>query len=235
MPSDAATVLHRGQLTPDLIVAAQAFPGQISHAAIAQLRRLAPLARIVGLLGSWCEGEMRTGSPWPGAVRVYWHQWTPRADRQLRRMVGGRPCAWSLPPTATEEERLLADADPMTTPIRPTDSRGLVLIRSNLPEMAEWLSAMCRRQGFATVRQCDSVSMSAEGVRAAIFDADRFDTQSCAKLKRLTAALRPSPVLALTTFPREEDRRKALEAGAAAVLSKPFLLDDLLELELSSL
>ena len=51
--------------SPDVIVVAQAFPGQFSHQAIDRLRRLAPLARMVGLMGSWCEGEMRTGSPWP--------------------------------------------------------------------------------------------------------------------------------------------------------------------------
>ncbi len=61
----AAAALRAGEVGPDVIVVAQAFPGQFSHEAIDRLRRLAPLARVVGLMGSWCEGEMRTGSPWP--------------------------------------------------------------------------------------------------------------------------------------------------------------------------
>jgi hypothetical protein len=106
----ATAALTEGAIVPDVIVVAQAFPGQFSLSAIASLRRLAPLAPVVGLMGSWCEGEMRSGSPWPGTVRTYWHQWTARCDRQLRCMAGGECCSWTLPPTATDEERLLADA-----------------------------------------------------------------------------------------------------------------------------
>jgi CheY-like chemotaxis protein len=76
----AATALAEGQLVADAIVLAQAFPGQFSHQAVDRLRRLAPLTRVLGLMGSWCEGEMRTGSPWPGAVRTYWHQWPARCE-----------------------------------------------------------------------------------------------------------------------------------------------------------
>ena len=73
----------------DVIVVAQARPGEFSHAGIERLRQSAPLARVVALLGSWCEGEVRSGKPWPAAVRTYWHQWPARADRELRRLALG--------------------------------------------------------------------------------------------------------------------------------------------------
>ena len=170
----AAALLAEGQLVPDVILVAQAFPGQFSHPAIERLRRLAPLAPVVGLLGSWCEGEMRSGRPWPATVRTYWHQWPTRCNRQLRRLAQGECCAWTLPSTATEEERLLADAQcsPHTPcadrdvlgkgsplPGRHTEcadyinQRGLVLIHAQSHEMAQWLSAVCRSRGFATVWQ----------------------------------------------------------------------------------
>jgi CheY-like chemotaxis protein len=38
----------------------------------------------------------------------------------------------------------------------------------------------------------------------------------------------PAPIVALLNFPRVEDRDRALAAGAAAVLSKPVLVEDLL-------
>ena len=79
----AEAALCEGKVMPDLIVIAQTFPGQFSHQAVERLRRLAPLARVVGLMGSWCDGEMRTGSPWPAVVRTYWRQWTARCHRQL--------------------------------------------------------------------------------------------------------------------------------------------------------
>jgi hypothetical protein len=108
--ADTATAaLGKGRVLPDAIVVAEASPGQFSHRAIDGLRRLAPLARILGLMGSWCEGETRSGSPWPAAVRTYWHQWPTRCNRQLRRLALGEACSWALPATATDEERLLTD------------------------------------------------------------------------------------------------------------------------------
>ncbi len=84
----AESMLAQG-LVPDLIVIAQAFPGQVTTEQVERLRRAAPLARVLGLLGSWCEGEARTGRPWPGVIRVYWHQWTPRCRSELRALAQG--------------------------------------------------------------------------------------------------------------------------------------------------
>jgi len=74
----AGALLARGQVVPELIVLAQAYPGQFSEAEVKRLWRLAPLGRVIGLLGSWCEGESRSGRPWPGGIRLYWHQWPAR-------------------------------------------------------------------------------------------------------------------------------------------------------------
>jgi hypothetical protein len=109
--ADTATAaLGEGNVAADVIVVAQAFPAQFSHRAIDGLRRAAPLARVLGLMGSWCEGETRSGSPWPATARTYWHQWPARCNRQLHRLATGETCSWALPPTATDEERLLIDA-----------------------------------------------------------------------------------------------------------------------------
>ncbi len=223
----AMAALAEGEIVPDVIVVVQAFPGQFSHSVLDRLRRLAPLARVIGLLGSWCEGEMRTGSPWPGAVRTYWHQWAIRCDRELRRLAKGEPCAWALPPTATEEERLLADMGE-DWPRR----QGMVVICAQSPEMAEWLSAACRSRGFATVWQRPPITARVEGAAAAIFDGGDLGEGQSQDLDRLVAALHPAPVLALLDFPRVSDRERALSVGAAAIVSKPVAVDDLLwELE----
>ena len=106
----AAAALAEGRILPDVIVVAQAFPGQFSHQAIDRLRRVTPLARVLGVMGSWCEGEMRSGSPWPATVRTYWHQWPARCHREFCRFAKGKSCSWALPLTATEEERLLVES-----------------------------------------------------------------------------------------------------------------------------
>ncbi len=230
----AAAALSEGEVAADVIVVAQAFPGEFSHAALDRLRRLAPLARVLGLLGSWCEGEMRSGRPWPGAIRIYWHQWPPRCDQELGRMGRGESSAWGLPVTATEEERLLLGAD------RPLPKQqGLIAIYSRLPEVHEWLSAALRRRGCSTVWlrppahsvghvPCPTDGMAqVEGATAAIFDGSDCRDHELGQLKRLAAALRPAPIVALLDFPRVEDRNRAIAAGAAAVVSKPLYLDDL--------
>jgi CheY-like chemotaxis protein len=218
----AVSALAAGEVVPEVIVVAQAFPGQVPHGTIDRLRRAAPLARIVGLLGSWCEGEMRSGAPWQGAVRTYWHHWPARGSRELHRLAAGQACAWGLPPTATEEERLLAGMA-----ARWPRRNGVVVIQAKSPEMADWLSAAVRQRGFATVWLRTPDSAKVERAAAAIYDGARFGDEECAELRRLAAAVRPAPVLALLGFPRIEDQRRAIAAGATAVVSKPLSVDDL--------
>ena len=220
--ASAAAALSAGELVPELIVVAEAVPGQVTHAALENLRRLAPLARVVGLLGSWCEGEMRSGTPWPGVARTYWHQWPTRCRRELGRLAAGVRCGWMLPPTATEEERLLADLG-QQWPRR----QGLVVISARWREMAEWLWTACRSRGFATVWQRPPTGARVEGATAAIFDGADLGPEECRELRRLAEVLRPAPVIALSAFPRADDRQRALASGAATILSKPLALDDL--------
>ncbi len=218
----AAAALAAGEVGPELIVVAQAFPNQFSEEAIDRLRRLAPLGRVLGLMGSWCEGEMRTGKPWPAAIRIYWHQWLPRCNRELRRMRRGECSAWGLPITATEEERLLLVADEP-----PPKRQGLVAIHARPFEMEDWLSAACRSRGLATVWLRPPHPARVEGATAAIFDGSDLRGGELEELKHLCGTLRPAPVIALLDFPRIEDYHRALNAGAAVVVSKPLHVDDL--------
>jgi CheY-like chemotaxis protein len=218
----AVQVLETGEITADVIVIAQAFPRQFSHEDIDRLRRLAPLSRILGLLGSWCEGETRSGQPLPAAIRIYWHQWHARADRELRRLIQRQCPSWGLPVTATEEERLLVSA--AQTPPR---GHGLVAMHTGGFAMGDWLSEACRTCGYSTVWLRPPNYTNIEGAAAAIFDGSDLHGDELEQLRRLTNALGRTPVIALLDFPRIEDERRAIAAGAVAVLSKPFNLDDL--------
>lgn len=218
----AADVVRDGKIVPDVIAIAQSHPAQFSHQSVDRLRRLAPLARVVGLLGSWCEGEMRTGKPWPGAVRLYWHQWSPHCDRQLRRMSEDRCSTWGLPITATDEERLLLASDEP-----PSHRQGLIAIHTNSYVMEDWLSAALRSRGCSTVWLRPPRPAQVEGAVAAIFDGSDCRREQLDELKHLAETLAPAPIVALLDFPRIEDRQRALAAGAQAVLSKPLQVDDL--------
>ncbi|MBN1909439.1 MAG: hypothetical protein JW818_06860 [Pirellulales bacterium] len=234
---EACRAVEEGRVVPDVVVLAQAYPGEFSHGAVDRLRRAAPLARVVGLLGSWCEGEMRTGSPWPGVSRVYWHQWPAHCAQELDHLAAGQASLWSLPVTATDEERLLVSAY-LPSPFgrgaggkggshtsRPLNS--LLAISAWTHEMYNWLADALRRRGHATVWLRPGEPIRVDGIAAAIWDATEMDALQTARLRRLTGALAPAPIIALLDFPRIEDTDRALAAGATAVLSKPLVLEDL--------
>ncbi len=220
--AEAAVLLDDSLYSPAVIVIAQAYPGEFPAETVERLRRRAPLARLVALLGPWCEGETRSGRPWPGGIRVYWHQWPARAACELARIAGGLFSSWSLPATASEEERYLALSG------KPNSIRdGLVAVISPHPAMQAWIAAACRRQGFATAEVRPQSETSVGALAAAIFDGSEARGVELAELRRWVAAVAPAPLIALLDFPRVEDRDRALEAGAAAVLSKPLVLEDL--------
>ncbi len=218
----AAAALAGGENPVDLIVVAQGFPGEFPAERVDSLRRLAPLARVVVLLGSWCEGETRTGRACPGAIRVYWHQWAARAERELSRLCEGRCSAWSLPATASDEEQILVSAD---EPIAKRE--GLVAIYSAQFEMHEWLAAACRRAGFTTAwLRPDRLNLP-EPAQLILFDATDGRGEEFEHLRCLSAWSPRPAIVALVDFPRVEDRDRLLAAGADAVLSKPLVLEDL--------
>jgi len=218
----AERLIASGKFIPDVLVVAQSFPGQFSAAAVERLRRLAPLARVVGLLGSWCEGEQRTGRPWPATIRCYWHQWPARGARQLQAIRERQLAAWSLPHTASEEERFLCEAKPDAA-----SRAGLVVVWSCNRAVAEWLCDACAARGWATVWLMRNWHAAVSGAALGIFDDANLSGPQQDQLHRLCKLVQPAPVLALLDFPRIEDVACAMQAGAAAVLSKPVQLADL--------
>ncbi len=233
----ACARLAGGKFFPEVVVLVESRPGEISHGAVDRLRRLAPLARFVGLLGSWCEGEPRSGDPWPAVERIYWHQWPARAGRELEGLARGECLAWTLPATATEEERILADIREEATP-----GKGLVIIETRWFEMAECLSAACLVRGYRTVWRRPKeqpaaetsgaeaekdASLAADQVAAVIWEGACCDDRAAVDLRRLAAEFPGAPLVALLDFPRAADRDRALAAGATHVASKPLVLEEL--------
>jgi hypothetical protein len=226
----AAAQLETHACDPELIVVAQSWPGQFSPKQIERLRWLAPLGRISELLGSWCEGETRTGRPPGGTLRNYWHQWLPRMAPEFERSARGERPVWSLATTATDDERLLAIADAAPAapaPHAPAPQRGLIAILLRNAAMARALCDACPTRGYASIWLPDGRATYMAGVRAAIWDAPPAIESWAGLLANLDRDLKGTPVIALASFPRIEDIDRLRAAGAAAVVSKPFWLDDL--------
>ena len=229
----ATRLLAEGEIAADLAVIAQSLPGEFSRQAIERLRAAAPLSRMIALLGSWCEGEMRSGLPSPAVFRLYWHQGLNRIGREIKRLARGECPNWGLPLTATEEERLLA-AIPCRTDFQPTGTDpksvpqgGLIGIAARRHASFDWLSAACRQRGYATLWLRGLHYPLVEGFSAILVDGTDFQAAEFDALRQIAERFPQTSRIALMDFPRIEDRRRLLQAGAAAVFSKPINLEDL--------
>lgn len=218
--ADVDTAVRHLAATPlalEVAVLAWPLPGMYTARQIFRLRKAAPLARQLAVLGSWCEGEARSGQPVAGMIRTMWHQWLPRWADEFRPRRGKRTPDWSLPETTTDDERLLA------LPRRPRQtSAGLIAIVSRNHDVADLYGDACRQQGFSTawLTQADDLVRVAQPA-AVVWDAHPRCIGEIEALRAQTS----SPILALLDFPRGEEMDQARRAGADAVLARPLLLD----------
>lgn len=207
---------------PELAVVLQNRPGQVALTEIERLQTLAPLTRFVALLGSWCEGETRTGQPWPGFLRIYTHQWQSRLLTQFERLRCGKLSAWALPPTATDDERVLwsSESIELQTP-------GLVTLHTSDYELSDWLAKVCRGGGLASAWMPDFGRTAASGAVAAIFDLAQGSQEEWVQLESLVERMPGQTVIALCSFPRPEDQQRSRDMGVFSLLGKPVCLEDL--------
>jgi hypothetical protein len=233
----ALNVLAKDEIVPDHTIIVQTFPGEFPQQVVDQLREAAPLSRMITLLGSWCEGEMRSGQPWPTVIRSYWHQGLSMIGREIRRLAEDDCPSWGLPLTATDEERLLADSPPRSTSLQPaaTDDKnvlrgGLIGIVAHRFESFDWLSAAYRQRGYSTLWLRGPKYPRAEGFLTILIDGTDFQGAEFDAFRKIAASYPQTRRIALMDFPRIEDRRRLLQAGAAAVVSKPLCVEDLLDL-----
>lgn len=208
---------------PDVMIVAQSRPGQIHPQDVERLHAAAPLSRLVVLAGSWCEGELRSGRPASGVIRVLWHQWQPRLIPFLQPGSAPLPGTWQMPRTASLDERFAATVGPCW-PCR----EGLVAIHTATGANYSALSEACQAAGFATVWFLDADTVAASGVVAALADGIGCDADGERFLQRVVHCHRPAPVIALLDFVRRQDLDVARSVGVAAVVAKPLLVYDLL-------
>lgn len=210
--------------SPELILLAQRWPGEFSGPELDSLQSAAPLARIVCLVGSWSEGEARSGRPWPGMVRVEAVAWPARLGQDLERLARGEAPSWSLPITARDEERVLAASQ--SPPERRT---GLIVVVAEREATSSAIADACQLRGYATIslRLDDVATPSITGAIAAVWDTTSELASDTNCVERLRKSLGNIPLVALLDFPRVQHIAAAKAAGVAAILAKPYLIGDL--------
>jgi hypothetical protein len=221
--------------SPELVIVAQSRPGAISHLQMQRLQNEAPLAGIVGLLGSWCEGETRTGRPWPGVARVYWHQFPAWWRRQLELRAAGRCPEWALPDDfglrITRLQYPPANFQHPRSRIQHPNSRSVIVIHTDYRDTADALVDVLQKTGYATIWQRSGRgSCVVRGVAASIWEGGQLNDREADDLAVLCRALAADavPVIALLDFPHRHSVDRALEIGAVAVQGKPWQNDALI-------
>ena len=207
---------------PRAVVLAQSRPGQITMGEVERWHAVAPLARLVALLGPWCEGEGRTGQPWPGVVRVPWRSWQARLPRAVGLGSVGLAAettrsGWQ-PRTATEWERIVGSVQDAKS----LRFRGRVQIHTgSLATFRGW-EGILEPMGLKST-WISSGEDAAAGAEIAIFDG----WQSVSRSDRAGEGSAGRSRVLVLDWPRPEDASLASSLGFYAVLAQPLLFGDL--------
>ena len=216
----AVSHFQRQRKFPDAIVVAMARPDVITQRQIEVLHGYAPLARLIVLLGGWCDGETRTGRPLRGVVRVCSHQFIARFASELENAQPTKTLAH--PRTLTDVERLM---NHISMPV--VEQSGLLVIKTDSVVSYQGLSDCCEELGLSAVwspmRQRSFASAAALG----IWECRESIATNRSELRSFVDDIHPAPVIVVAGFPRESDRLEALTCGASALVAKPFLIQEL--------
>lgn len=204
---------------PHTILVCQSRPGRWTQSEIENLLQAAPMARVLAVLGSWCEGEMRSGRPWHGVERVYWYNALGRlSSGGFLHRTGRRP--------RTESPAEQIEAALRGLSIAASSRQATIIARSR--QAFAPLADLCQLAGYQPqwLRSAeDSWHGPAELI---VWNAD--DTAPAHRLAHAAAIQRSNSqarLIVLLNFPRRDELDALLAAGCDAVLGKPLLVTDL--------
>jgi hypothetical protein len=189
----------------DWIVLVQARPHELPREVVDRLQARAAEARFVSLLGTWCEGELRTGRRWADVPRLYWYEF---------------PSWWRLSALATGRTN---DGQ------RPAQV-GTVVVSTIDFASADTLLAVLLNEGFSGIWWPQNrAAPTFAGVTAGVWVGGQLGGAEAAQLATFCDRVRAdrAAVIALLDFPRRDRVAIAKRIGATQVLGKPWQIADL--------
>lgn len=232
-PLDSVTSGETDVSGHQLVVVACSRRDQFSESELESLVAMAKPAPVILLLGSWCEGESRSGQPIPGIQRVYWHQWQGRIDRFARCMDGESESQWHLPRTANDADKILIESAAVG---RAQNAASQTKANGN------WLGVSAATEhSYDMVRDAvgafgwqamwiEFTTWEAKEVpelELIFIDANSWSVACELRAKWIREQFKERPIVLLINFPRSEELQAATDFGIDAVVSKPFQLNDI--------
>jgi len=218
----ATEFLDDSSTPPELILLAQPSPGEYVQEEVDRLQSLAPLARIVIVAGTWCEGEIRTGRPPSGVLRMYWYDFAPWWAAALRRRSEGLCPPWSMPLDSAHAGRCVTE--PVAGKV---GIHGTIAVSAGDYSVFAAIAAALPSYGLSArwVRPGDALDPAPE-FRGGIWDGGQLDAREYRELRDFCQKMEyhRGLVVALLDFPRVEHAQRARLAGAQAVFGKPYVV-----------
>jgi hypothetical protein len=209
----------------ELVVVAQSRRDQIGCEDIEKLQSMFEQTPVVGLLGTWCEGETRSGNPWQGTTRVFWHQWEGRYDSFVQQMEQAGVSGWHAPRTTTIADRIAAEKPNFLS----RDDPQHIGISAWSNSQYEMLADAMRYHGWIPhwVERTMWDGQSSNLVSTICIDADSWSYELSQRINWLNSEFPNKPKVLLLNFPRANELEEIKAAGVTEVVSKPYELADL--------
>lgn len=208
-----------------IFVLAQSRRDQFSQVTVDRIRQQIPDTPIVNLLGTWCEGENRSGKPLIGVTRVPWQHWQSQFERFCMQMVEGVPTDWHQPLTATVADRSRDFA--VDAGLRELLVGQKILISAQTTATFESLADMLKDYQCQSFRAEDSENLQASP-NAIVVDGNGASEELKSTIERLRNTYGELPFVALLNFPRKQCFASLATLGIEEVVAKPFTHNEFL-------
>lgn len=230
LPWPKLTQLKECPGSVEMIVIGQASRGSIDASQIDAIQRIWPQVPVLIVLGSWCEGESRSGQPIAGVKRVLWHQWQGQYQ-QLRQWLSvsntqrdrseSREFASDQTNTTTSDHSQMPSASAPTT--APQHQRVAVSALSSAQfEMAQDALELL---GLTAVWAEKSIwqAEELEAIVAVCLDCESLTENLTNRLIFLRKQFPEQPVFLFMGFPRKHEVQSLKSYwNVSGVISKPI-------------
>ena len=226
IPTDRLTKLTSCDEPYAAVIVAQSRRGAVAATFLEHVRELFPNCPVVVLLGSWCEGESRSGNTSKLVVRMYWHQWNGSYLQLCEQLANqGIQIGTEMPVEGSSKTT--------KTPLRVSEIRNK---SSNSATCSVGVSALTLSQFESVEDALRELKLSAVWLEQATWQATSLgeisaicvDSDSLVESldKRLEFVRESHPattLILMMNFPRKQEVIELREKfNVAAVVSKPF-------------
>jgi len=209
-----------------IFVLAQSRRDQFSQETVDRIRQQIPDIPIVNLLGTWCEGENRSGKPLTGVTRVPWQHWDSQFERFCMQIVEGVTTDWHQPLTTTVADRSRDFA------IDPGFGKLLmgkkILISAQATATFESLADMLKDYQCQSFWAEGGESLQDESPDVVLVDGNGASEEFKLRIEGLQKAFSEVPVVVMLNFPRKQCFASLATLGIEEVVSKPFTHNEFL-------